>query len=339
LEANAPWFNKVYILTDTPAQRPAWLTEASRDKVVMIDRCTLFPRAQDCPTHNSDACRLVMHRIPGLSEHFVSMDDDFLLLAPLTTSDFFTSQGQPLVLAQHADDYAGLYEDTPPGPDMPPGKLPSRMSWFHHLPTPLTLSFTRQMENTYPDWYAFVRSHRIRFVCCDASTVGDQESQGLDENFQRIYPHMLLMWWMGVKHEIPPFATCVNREDEGSKQPDFLKCMTNKVNGVPQPEDVWKQGNQPKFMALQNIKETNTWLAVQSAMESHLADMPQSTLVGDTHAEASSALEGGAVSVPGHRTQYHGLAAWSSMFDFSQEVGHAAGHSLLSKHFAIELYR
>jgi len=291
LEAHAPWFNKVYILTDTPAQRPAWLTEASNDKVVMIDRCTLFPRAQDCPTKNSDACRLVMHRIPGLSEHFVSMDDDFIVLEPVATSDFFTPQGQPLVLPEHADEGAELYDEMPPGPDMPPKNLPSRMNWFHHLPTPLTINFTRQMEITYPAWYAFARSHHVRFVCCNASDVGTLESQGLDENFQRIYPHMLLEWSMGIQHTRPPFATCVNHHDEGSEQPAFLKCMMNKVNGVPQTEDVWKPGSQPKFMALQNIKEANTWFAVQSVMESHIAAMPQSALVAFTHSEAS-ALQG-----------------------------------------------
>jgi len=305
LEANAPWFNKVFILTNTPAQRPAWLTEASKDKIEMIDRCGLFPRAQDCPTKNTDACRAVMHKIPGLSEHFVDLDDDFLLLRPLEVSDFFTSQGQPLVLPAYANkthEKLDIYSGIHPGPDMPPDHRPSRMRSLHHLPLPLTLSFASRMESTYSDWYAFVRSHHTRFICCNASKVGN----GLDESFRLIYPHMLLEWNVGVVNEIPPFATCNPLHDDGGhveERAAFLKCMMNKVQGLPQAEDTWAQqkylgggknlvqgGPKPKYMALQNIGAWATWAAVQKAMEAQLADVAASKLVAEPKVIAEALL-------------------------------------------------
>ena len=42
--------------------------------------------------------------------------------------------------------------------------------------------------------YAFVRSHRSRFVCCNAAIKAD----GLDEDFARVYPHMIYAEKAGV---------------------------------------------------------------------------------------------------------------------------------------------
>jgi len=281
LEANAPWFNRVFILTDSPAKRPAWLTEASNDRVVMIDRCGLFPRAQDCPTKNSHACTSVMHKIPSLSEHFVAMDDDFLLLHPLAVSDFFNSSGQPLVLTKNADDeasdvYGGIAMTL--GPDTPPIHRPSRMKDFDHLPVPLTLSFASQMESNYSEWYAYVRSHRTRFICCNASKLGN----GLDESFTRIYPHMLLKWKVGIKHEIPGHATCVGQGGWTDYGHDWTEpCFLNMIRGLPRDADTSKDGPKHMYMTLQNIQSLGTWASVRTAMDAELAHVQVSQLVAE----------------------------------------------------------
>lgn len=267
LEAYAPWFNKVYILVDTPAKRPTWLTEASKDNIVMIDRCSLFNRSQDCPTENDSACRAVMHKIPGLSEHFVAMDDDFLVVHPSSPSDFFASQGEPLVLAESAEEEVPMYADTPQGPDMPPKSAPTRMSLFDHVPCPNLVSFAWKVESTYPDWFAFVRSHRTRFGCCNASIKGN----GLDEDFQRIYPHMLLKEKVGI-HRRAQHATC--GMDYGV---DSVECLTQKLKDP-----------QLMFLTMQNIVEMGTWRVVQEALEEHIRDMPTSEYVMNSSASLVS---------------------------------------------------
>jgi len=75
------------------------------------------------------------------------------------------------------------------GPHMPPEHVPDRLdSWsFTHRAMPMTVSFNMQLEKKFPDWFAFVRSHKTRFVCCNASIFGN----GLDEEFLRVYPAML----------------------------------------------------------------------------------------------------------------------------------------------------
>merc|ERR1719160_565888 len=125
-----------------------------------------------------------MHRIPGLSEHFVAMEDDFVTLGPTQPSDFFSSDGKPLVLSKGAHRGRTMYCDRAarkddfsakciPGPDKPPKSVPNRMGPFHHVPMPLTVTFAKHMELKYHEWFAFVRSHHTRFVCCNASHVGN----------------------------------------------------------------------------------------------------------------------------------------------------------------------
>merc|ERR1719162_373592 len=111
---------------------------------------------------NGAACRAVMHKTPGLSERFVALDDDMLLIKPASPSDFFTSKGQPLITMTHAQVETPVYEHTPQGPDMPPTLVPTRMSAFHHMPYANLVSFAWRLENSYPEWFAFVRSHRKR---------------------------------------------------------------------------------------------------------------------------------------------------------------------------------
>lgn len=79
-------FNKVYILTARP-QIPEWLNlEDDRIKVVFHDE--VIP-AEYLPTFNSNVIESFLHRIPGLSDNFIYMNDDFLFGAPVTLKSFY----------------------------------------------------------------------------------------------------------------------------------------------------------------------------------------------------------------------------------------------------------
>ncbi|SEQ87104.1 Stealth protein CR4, conserved region 4 [Lachnospiraceae bacterium NE2001] len=85
IEENAPWFNHVYIVT--PGQCPDWLDE-SCDKISIINQNDLL---DDCflPTFNNCAVELVLHKIPGLSENFVYINDDMFIIKNTEPEDFF----------------------------------------------------------------------------------------------------------------------------------------------------------------------------------------------------------------------------------------------------------
>jgi len=208
------------LLVNGQAQPPAWAAGDSR--IVMVDRCTLFPRKSDCPTKNTAACEAVIHRIPGLTEHFVNMEDDWILLRKMSPSDFFSASGRPQyavpVSKDSLMDMYGRPWKSLSGPDMPPDHVPHRLKSFArtHRAMPMTISFSMRLDKEFPDWFAFVRSHKTRFVCCNASTFGND----LDEMTCRMYPAMLYKYGAGDQLQKPALygaacsckdRTCIKR--------------------------------------------------------------------------------------------------------------------------------
>lgn len=95
----APWVRTIFIVTD--AQRPALLQKitdsAYVDRVKIVDHRDIFSGFEDSlPTFNSSSILSVLYRIPGLSERFLFLNDDFFIIRPVQPSDFF--RGDKVVL-------------------------------------------------------------------------------------------------------------------------------------------------------------------------------------------------------------------------------------------------
>ena len=76
LHQQAPWIRHIYIVTDQ--QVPPWL-DRTHAKVTVVDHRELFSAAEAVhflPTFNSHVIESVIHRIPGLSEYFLSLNND-----------------------------------------------------------------------------------------------------------------------------------------------------------------------------------------------------------------------------------------------------------------------
>ena len=101
VEKFAPWVNKVYFVTC--GQKPEWLNTKC-GKLVLVDHKDYMPK-EALPTFNSSAIEMSLHKIPGLSDHFVVFNDDFFPTAPMKPEDFFVN-GIPC-------DYAALDILTP----------------------------------------------------------------------------------------------------------------------------------------------------------------------------------------------------------------------------------
>lgn len=90
VEANAPWVRYIYLVTDH--QIPKFLkTDHPKLKIVFHED---YIPAQYLPTFSSHTIELNMHRLPGLSEHFVYFNDDTFLNRPVKKEDFFR-RGKP----------------------------------------------------------------------------------------------------------------------------------------------------------------------------------------------------------------------------------------------------
>lgn len=92
VEKYAPWANRVFFVTY--GHVPAWLdTESPRLRIVRHDE---FIPDEYLPTFSSIPIELNLHRIPGLSEHFVYFNDDIFLARPCKPEDFFVD-GKPVL--------------------------------------------------------------------------------------------------------------------------------------------------------------------------------------------------------------------------------------------------
>ena len=95
----APWLNKIYLVTDEQDPKIDKLIEKyfpeKHIPIEIVDHKTIFRGYEEyLPTFNSISIESMTWRIPGLSEHYIEFNDDFILAAPVTPEDFYTSDGK-----------------------------------------------------------------------------------------------------------------------------------------------------------------------------------------------------------------------------------------------------
>jgi len=88
----APWIRKIFIVSD--AQIPSFipLIEKSSfsNRVEVVDHLTIFSGYEEnLPTFNSRSIASLIWRIPGLSENYLFLNDDFIIIKTVTPNDFF----------------------------------------------------------------------------------------------------------------------------------------------------------------------------------------------------------------------------------------------------------
>ena len=92
IEKYCPWIRNVYLITDN--QKPSWLN-CNKNNLKIIDHRNLFDNKNHLPTFNSNAIEMRLQHIDGLSESFLSFNDDFFIGRPTAKSDFFYNDGSP----------------------------------------------------------------------------------------------------------------------------------------------------------------------------------------------------------------------------------------------------
>ncbi|RWS17643.1 N-acetylglucosamine-1-phosphotransferase subunits alpha/beta-like isoform X3 [Dinothrombium tinctorium] len=97
LQKYAPWIRNVFIVTN--GQIPHWLNLAN-PRVKIITHEEIFADKKHLPTFNSAAIEINLHRIPGLSQKFLYLNDDIFLAKPIFPDDFYThSEGYKVYLS------------------------------------------------------------------------------------------------------------------------------------------------------------------------------------------------------------------------------------------------
>lgn len=89
LAENLPWVRRIYVLSNCAP--PDWL-DLAQDRLCWIPHETVIP-LEYLPTFNSHVIESCLHRIPGLSEQFLYINDDVFIAKSLEKSEFFTDAG------------------------------------------------------------------------------------------------------------------------------------------------------------------------------------------------------------------------------------------------------
>lgn len=88
----APWLRHIYIVTDS--QEPNFLDTLSNSKyakrIKIVDHRVIYSGYEEhLPTFNSRSIVSMLWRIPDLSEQFLVLNDDLMLLHPVSPDTFF----------------------------------------------------------------------------------------------------------------------------------------------------------------------------------------------------------------------------------------------------------
>ncbi|CDQ64308.1 unnamed protein product [Oncorhynchus mykiss] len=92
VERHAPWVRHIFIVTN--GQIPSWLN-LDNPRVTVVTHQDVFQNHTHLPTFSSPAIETHIHRIPGLSQKFIYLNDDVMFGKDVWPDDFFShSKGQ-----------------------------------------------------------------------------------------------------------------------------------------------------------------------------------------------------------------------------------------------------
>ena len=163
----APWVRRIFIATDSPT--PAWLADHPRVTVVRSEE--FFTDLDVLPTHNSHAVESQLHRIEGLSEHFIYSNDDMFFGRPVRPDMFFSPGGITKFI--EATTRIGLGEPNAERSGFENaarvnrallqrrfGRITTRH--LEHAATPLRRSVMAQLEQEFPEDFARTAASAFR---------------------------------------------------------------------------------------------------------------------------------------------------------------------------------
>lgn len=105
---NLPWVNNIYVVSN--CNPPSWLRRPHL--VSWTDHPLIFPSRSYLPTFNSNSIETCLHHIPGLSENFIYLNDDFFVTRILPKSFFFHASGRAIAHLERDPDVVGPIESS-----------------------------------------------------------------------------------------------------------------------------------------------------------------------------------------------------------------------------------
>lgn len=170
LDVFAPWVHRIHVLSN--CSPPTWFRPSER--VRWVDHGEVMSEEQR-PQFNSGAIDTYLHRIPDLSEHFLYLNDDFVLWDSALPSRFFTWDGRSIAHLAVESSVIYLQQLVDAGRATPSqhsrinaarllqarvGVYPTRL--HGHVPYALRRSVMERIESEFADEIAATRTSRMR---------------------------------------------------------------------------------------------------------------------------------------------------------------------------------
>jgi len=86
IEKNCPWYNKIFLITY--GHIPKWLKE-DHPNVVIVKHKELYFNQTDLPTFSSSSIEMNLPNLRDISEYFIYLNDDFIIMNPVNKNRFF----------------------------------------------------------------------------------------------------------------------------------------------------------------------------------------------------------------------------------------------------------
>jgi len=168
LDMYASWVRHVYLVTDD--QVPEWL-DTTNPRITVVSHREVFGDRGKLPTFNSHAIESQLHHVPGLSDRFLYLNDDFFFGRLVRPTTFFDGNGMGRFFTSTAKLGLG-----PTGafdrPVMSGGKNNREQLFtafgrtvtnkFKHVPQSLHRDLLVELEERFPEQFAATASHQFR---------------------------------------------------------------------------------------------------------------------------------------------------------------------------------
>jgi len=232
---HAPWIRTIYIFKDPPNNYPSWLDkEKVSHKIKIIDRCPYFKNKEWCPSMNTSAIESNIYKIDGLSDNYLTIEDDTLLMNNIHYTDFFTGDMKK-IKSNCSFPIHDIYdhEKVKRGTVKPPNSPQQFSGGDTHVMIAQKKELYESLYKKYPEWFDFVSSHKKRWCCCDDTECTDFEDDCKDCHDELpIYmevPHYEA--YLQGKYEYRDNLSSVSSRDSF----DFVGMLTKIQQGIISP--------------------------------------------------------------------------------------------------------
>jgi len=198
IEQNCPWYNNIYLITE--GHVPKWL-DVEHERIIHVTHQELFVDPSHLPVFNSSAIEMNLANLKGLSEQFVYMNDDFIILNAIEPKRFF-QKGKPVdFFSHHFLPRNRLFE-----------RFRQRDTWVHALNNNLALINKTLAPITLKNKYLFHHSY----------TLSDKINNSL---FRYLFKKLL---WINHWHHPQPYLKRTLNEVFETFGSEMMTCSKNR---------------------------------------------------------------------------------------------------------------